>query len=197
MTDSNIDGVVRDVRETKQDLKQNVNKTTRREGKHLADEAERYISEDSGWTGRMRQAISMDYDSLERGRATFTVYVDSSISPYSERVEFGSGGRTGQPWEGSVQNIDTDFSKPKNYPYDAPTFSNDLFLSMMAWIKTKPIQVDMTLEEAALEYARSIANNGTFMHPFMRPAYEDRAGPNSRGGPLMYNIRRTVKDAFE
>jgi hypothetical protein len=90
-----------------------------------------------------------------------------------------------------------------DHDYDTPSMNRELLLSILAWIKTKPIIHGGDDEELAGDIAATIAREGTYQHPFIRPAWEDRTNtPDAASGRVkdsntVRNVKRMVEDALD
>lgn len=192
---SNIGDVRDSINDAKSDLQENMATVTRKESEIVEQKAQHYLFKDANWTGRTSQALTKGTDHSATGIFKGFVYVDAAVAPHAKLAEFGSGDKTGKML-GRSEDARPPDSYPSDYPYEAPDFSEDLVTSLLAWIKTKPIATDKPPKEVAREMAMMISAEGTYMHPFIRPAWQDRVGPRGRGR-MLNNIEDGVKDAFD
>jgi len=192
---SNIGSVINDVRETKRELQIETSDEVNQQTRITKERAKTNLLQDANWTGNTLSALSRSLEHTSRGYEG-SVYVDKSQAPYAQVTEFGSGarGKAGETW-GNV-DVDPPEQYPAAYPFDSPDYSEQLVANILLWVETKPIPTD-----DPLEFAQNVVDNmdsgvGTYAHPFMRPAWQERVDEDGRG-EMYTDIKRRVKDVFE
>lgn len=198
MTSSNIDDVIGDVQDTADDLNSGAKRVANDEGDEIEQRVLKYYYDDPEWLGRTKSALRNQHKRLGRGKYANSVYINGLVAPHAPIAEFGSGSRAGEPYVGNL-NPDGPSHYRGNFDFDAPNLSRELLLSIKAWVRTKPIDVEDE-DEAAFEIADTIAKKGTYEHAFFRPAWEDRAGKPSRGyqnSPIVDHVERMAKEVFD
>ena len=171
---SNVQTVINDVGDVKDDLRDQMRRKVHGAMRVLEADARTYIEQDADWRGNLARSLSTDVERRPDG-PVITVSVGGAQAPYAPFVEFGTGDRTEQtsgraPSSGLLMEPD---AYPANFPYDSPDLSPGMVASIVEWVETKPIVPDNDITEQELGYriAATIANNGTYAHPFMRPAW--------------------------
>ena len=200
MTSSNINGVIGDVRDAADDLNDGASEVADDEGDAIEENVLYYYSRDPEWLGRTKSALRNQHRRLGRGKYANNVYINGLVAPHAAIAEFGSGDRAGETWDGGPDpNPDPPEAYRGDFDFDAPPFSRELYESIRAWIRTKPIITDDEAEEA-FEISSVISDEGTYEHAFFRPAWEDRAGKPSRGyddSPIVRHVERMAKRVFD
>lgn len=171
----NIGDVIADVEDTKEDLHKNLKRTARTQMGAVQMQAKSNVGLDAEWTGNLRTSISLDMD--DRGdEITVSVGTDSGRAPYAPFVEFGTGMRSALSWSGSLPFLPADegTTPPPGFPYDAPTMGPGMVQNIIEWVETKPViprDDDMSQRDVGFAIAAKIAEQGTYAHPFLRPAW--------------------------
>lgn len=176
---SNIDDVIADVEQAKDDLHDNIERAGRSSMGSVLFSAMGYVEADASWRGNLRKSLSLSVD--DRGsELSFSVHTDPAIAPYAPFVEFGTGTHTNQitPRAPSVYPVewpDEGSAVPVGFPYDSPAMGPNLVQSIIDWVKTKPItpEADMSERQLGFVLAAQIVEEGTYAHPFLRPAWFD------------------------
>jgi ElaB/YqjD/DUF883 family membrane-anchored ribosome-binding protein len=207
MTSSNIDGLIDDVNDTSEQLRRGARQVADDEGQEIKRRAIKYYTEDPEWLGRTKKAIRQQLRRQGNGIYDSSVYVNGLMAPHAKIAEMGSGDKANQ----SLPKSATAASKTEyrgDHQYDAPSMSRELRLSILAWVKTKPIYGEGGDEEIANTVAANIAKDagprdqpdGTYQHPFIRPAWEDRAyvpaREDTRNAPVTLSVENMVLDSF-
>jgi len=200
MTSSNIDGLIDDVNDTSDELRRGAKQVADDEGSEIQRRAIKYYTEDPEWLGRTKKAIRQQLRRQGDGVYDSSVYINGLMAPHAKIAEMGSGNRGNEIFQGSV-----DAGRKSQYrgdhDYDAPSMSRELLLSILAWVKTKPVYGDESDKELAGDIAATIAREGTYQHPFIRPAWEDRAyvpvREDTRNAPVTRSVERMVLDALD
>lgn len=177
---SNVEDVIGDIEDVKDDLHDNIENAGRASMGRVLFDALGYIQKDAEWRGLLRKSMSLSVD--DRGEElVFNVHTDADTAPYAPFVEFGTGSHTNQLSGASASTYpaewpDTGSAVPIGFPYSAPEMGPGLVASIIEWVETKPIlpeKEDMTQQELGAVIAAQIANEGTYAHPFIRPAWFD------------------------
>lgn len=190
----NVEDVIGDIEDVKNDLNVNVFEQMRKEMQALLETAIAHVEEDADWTGNLVR--SLQKDGVKTDIPTWEVYeftigTDANIAPYAPLVEFGTGARTDKPGPGSMRPRRPD-QYPAGYPYESPDVDPEKLVGMVyEWIETKPVQGQKATQwETAMAIAKTIVSVGTYAHPFLRPAwFKHRL-------QLKRTAREAVKDAF-
>ena len=186
--ESNVDDVIGSIDDVKDDLRKEFRKRLTPAMAMLQARAKRYVQDDADWTGALAKSIELETDTGS-DLLTFEVFQNDNIAPHGPLVEYGTGDR-GNPTQtmSMSQNVGGEMDrKPPDYPYDSPSidynsdnafdltgYSNFAALvgAIENWVKTKPIEPRKgDTFTAAVAIARSIIENGTYGHPYMRPAW--------------------------
>lgn len=196
MSPHNIEDVIKDVEEVKNDLQVHLHEKLRDEMRRMLQTAITHVEKDADWKGNLTRSLrSHGVDSEWRSRAEwqYSIGTDEKIAPYGPFVEFGTGSKSDNPASGSYQSIRPPHDYPAGYPYEAPAMSPALVANIIEWVKTKPItpkQGDPSDEELGARIAAEIVEKGTHAHPFLRPAwYKHRL-------QIRQQARSAVKKAF-
>jgi len=206
MTTSNIDSVIDGVEDSRDELQRGCRDVAEDEGDAIHNEAVGFYTADPEWLGRTQKAIRNQLRRHTNGKYSSHIYINGMMAPHAKVAEMGSGARGKEVFRGSP--VDAGALAPKSdyrgdHNYDTPTMSRELLLSILAWIKTKPIIHGGDDEELAGDIASTIADKGTFQHPFIRPAWERRTNtPDGAAGRVkdsdtVRNVKRMVEDAFD
>lgn len=170
----NVGSVINDIEDVKDDLRTYLRRGVAQAMRVLEADARTYIKRDADWRGHLARSLSMD---VQRGPdgAEIVVSVGGRKAPYAPFIEFGTGARTERttnqaPSSGIVYEPD---AYPPTFPYSAPDLSPGMVANIIEWVETKPISSseDITDEDLGYRIAATIANRGTYAHPFMRPAW--------------------------
>jgi len=207
MTSSNIDDLIDDVDDTSDELRRGSRRVADDEGAEIQRRAIQYYKEDPEWLGRTEKAIRQQLRRQGDGIYDSSVYINGLMAPHAKLAEMGSGEKARESLPKSAQAASKDQYRG-DHQYDAPSMSRELRLSILAWVKTKPIYGDGTDEEIAGDIAATIAKDvgpedmpdGTYQHPFIRPAWEDRAyvpkREDTRNAPITLSVENMVLDSF-
>lgn len=175
---SNVEDVIGDIEDVKDDLHDNMENAGRSSMGRVLFDALGYIKKDADWRGLLAKSMSLSVDD-DGTELTFNVHTDAEIAPYAPFVEFGTGRKTDRPSPWSVYPVgwpDTGSAVPVDYPYPSPEMGPGLVANIIEWVETKPVipqNDDMTERQLGAVIAAQIANEGTYAHPFMRPAWFD------------------------
>lgn len=191
----NIDAVIEDVDDVKEELDRNLRASLTTEMEALLATAIMHVENDADWRGNLITALQRDgVEHNRRGAYEWSLKVgpDGEIAPYAPIVEFGSGDRSDKKGPGAILP-QRPHEYPIQYPYQSPSYvTEELVDNLAEWVKSKPItpkEGDPTPEELGLRIARSIVANGTYAHPYLRPAYRKHRRP------LQQAARTAVKKA--
>jgi len=207
MTSSNIDDLIDDVDDTSEQLRRGSRRVADDEGAEIQRRAIQYYKEDPEWLGRTEKAIRQQLRRQGDGIYDSSVYINGLMAPHAKLAEMGSGKRGNEVF-GNGPNVASKTDYRGDHDYDAPSMSRELLLSILAWVKTKPIYGEGTDEEIAGDIAATIAKDvgpedmpdGTYQHPFIRPAWEDRAyvpkRKDTRNAPVTLSVENMVLDSF-
>jgi HK97 gp10 family phage protein len=170
----NVGSVVSDIEDVKNDLRSQLRRRVTQAMRVLEADARTYIKRDADWRGHLARSLSMDVQERTDG-AEIVVSVGGRKAPYAPFIEFGTGARSEQttsqaPSSGIVYEPD---SYPPTFPYSSPDLSPGMVANIIEWVETKPVSGsdDVSDEELGYRIAATIANRGTYAHPFMRPAW--------------------------
>jgi len=146
-------------------------------------DARRYVKQDAELSGQLRSAIRMRTHQLRPGKTRVKVGVRGSMVPYAAITELGSGNKTLETTDKApsqrVPNRPMD-EKPQGFPFKSPDISpdkrNPKFLAMAGhiedWMRQKGIQPEKgSYRASSLAIAHEIVTQGTYAHPFLRPAW--------------------------
>jgi hypothetical protein len=202
--ESNIEDVIDSVDEVADDLISKFKKIMERQMSFLENRASQYVSKDASYRGNLMKSLHTESDATPP-EMTFKVATDPKIAPYAAIVEYGSGQRTNDEWQGSetAPPPDTGSAVPRDFPYespdiDTPSEENKYQLAgypsyagfvgyIEDWMERKPVEPRSgNLFTSAVAIAWEIANKGNLAHPFMRPAWFDQE----------LQIKKAVKSAF-
>lgn len=164
---SNIDTVIDSIDDTQDDLYDSLRNRVTSSMYALRIDIITNILQDADWTGGLVNSVSGP--SVERTADGFDVTVGAGgpAAPQAPLVEFGTGSRTETPYKGSSNIVYEPDSYPPNFPYSAPTMSPGLVANLLEWAQTKSgVEAD-----AGYQIAATVAEQGTFAHPYMRPAW--------------------------
>ncbi|AGF91196.1 hypothetical protein HAPG_00010 [Halorubrum phage GNf2] len=187
--ESNIDDVIDSIDDVQEDIRSELRKRVGRAMAILRQRVRTYVQTDSDWTGDLHRSIKKDTTVVDDETLSFSVYTDATIAPHAALVEYGTGDR-GNPtevWQGSASLSDKASNKPADYPYDSPSIDYNeadpfnltgyagfagLVSTIQTWMETKPVAPQKgNVFTSAVLISRSIIENGTYGHPFMRPAW--------------------------
>ena len=187
--ESNIDDVIDSIDDVQDDIRSELRKRVGRAMAVLRQRVQLYIQKDADWTGDLHRSIKKSETIVDDQTLSFSVYTDSTIAPHAALVEYGTGDR-GNPtetWVGSESITETASNKPPDYPYDSPSIDYNeadpfdltgygsfagLVSTIQKWMETKPVAPRKgDVFTSAVLISRSIIENGTYGHPFMRPAW--------------------------
>lgn len=175
---SNIDDVIDSVDDAADAFERKMKDTAIDSTSRVKDDARDNLRQDAGWTGRTSMALNTSFEQFSRGKFQSSAWVNRNTAPYARVAEMGSGDKTLEEWEGSKPAAKPD-NMPAGFPYDEPTFSEQLVDSLEDWIETKPILTEEEPRELAIALGLQMSGNipdeedGTFAHPFMRPAWQE------------------------
>lgn len=146
-------------------------------------DARRYIRQDAELSGQLRSALRIKRYEREGENARHVVGVRGSMAPYAAIVELGTGNKTLETTEKApsqdVPNREMD-DKPTGFPFDSsdinPDKRNPTFTAFAGhiedWMKEKGIQPEKpSYRASAFAIAYEIITEGTYAHPFLRPAW--------------------------
>lgn len=207
MTSSNINDLIDDVDDTSEQLRRGAKRVADDEGTEIKRRAIKYYTEDPEWLGRTKKAIRQQLRRKQDGVYDSSVYINGLMAPHAKLAEMGSGDKANQSLPKSA-NAASKSEYRGDHQYDAPSMSRELRLSILAWVKTKPIYGEGSDEEIANTIAANIAKDagprdqpdGTYQHPFIRPAWEDRTnvptGSSTKNAPAVISVERMLQDTF-
>lgn len=173
--DHNIEQVIKDIEDTKSDLHRNLRRSARNTMRAVELEAKANVKQDAEWRGNLRRSISLDMEVTGHG-IEVSVSTDAGIAPYAPFVEFGTGMRSASAWTGSLPfpPADEGTTPPPGFPYESPSMSPGMVQSIIDWVETKPVvprDDNMSQRDVGFAIAAKIAEQGTYAHPFLRPAW--------------------------
>jgi len=205
MTTSNIGSVIDGVEDTRDCLERGSRDVAEDEGDQIHRLTLKNYRRDPEWLGRTEKAIRNQLRRNTNGKYSSHIYINGMMAPHAKIAEMGSGKRANRTKPARSQGPRPLEAAPKSdyrgdFNYDAPPMSRELQLSILAWIKTKPILAEDE-ESLAGDIAATIADKGTYAHPFLRPAWEDRTHvptdrPTERS-PVVDNVKDMVEDCFD
>lgn len=173
----NVDSVIADIEDLKDDLHDNMESAAKSSMRAVLTAAKVNVEDDADWNGNLRRALTLEARD-EGGSIVVSVHTDADIAPYAPFVEFGTGSRrlTTAPQADSEQippDFDAATSAPPDFPYKAPSMGPGLVANIVEWVETKPIvpEGDLTDKELGFQIAARIAEQGTYAHPFLTPAW--------------------------
>lgn len=169
---SNIDSVINDIDDVKDDLRTVFRRKLRASMTALKAEVYQNIDDDADYSGNLKRSLSLDVERTPDG-PKLTIGTNAAIAPYAPFVEFGTGSRTEQTFGASLPTYEPD-SYPPNFPYESPAMSEGLVRNIVEWVQEKPViprDDSMTQKDLGFAIAATIVNKGTYAHPFMRPAW--------------------------
>lgn len=171
---SNVQEVIDSVDDVKDDLRKELRRHVSTAMRALEEDARTYIKRDAGWRGHLSRSLDTDVRRHPDG-AEIVVSVGGPKAPYAPFVEFGTGTRTDRttndaPTTGIIFEPD---QQPPSYPYSSPDMAAGMVANIISWVETKPIAPEgpLTPEELGYRIAATIAEKGTYAHPFLRPAW--------------------------
>jgi len=175
---SNIDSVIDDVGDVKDDITNESRKKVGLEMQNMAGDIRQTIANDPLYTGALYDSVEIDTPLPNTVDMQFTVRAGGPRAAHGTVVEFGSGDKSERPFSASEKvppqwSFSSTSEYPRQFPYSAPNISPDaLAVEIKQWMERKGIvpQKD-TLSASASAIASTIVNDGTYAHPFMRPAY--------------------------
>lgn len=146
-------------------------------------DARRYVRQDAELSGQLRQSIRMRTSNYDTNRWQVKVGVRGNMVPYAAITELGSGNKTLETTQKApsqdVPNRTMD-EKPTGFPFNAPRIEpdkrNPKFLAFAGhienWMRQKGIEPEKpSYRASALAIAHEIVTEGTYAHPFLRPAW--------------------------
>lgn len=170
----NIESVISDIDEVKDDIRHEMEKRVGAAMRVLWADAKQYVLNDPHTTGQLFSALQQDQNIAKR-ELEFRVYTDASIAPYAAIVEFGSGPRSDVAWRGAP-NAGPPDEYPRGYPFRAPDIDNisGFAYYIEQWMKEKGVTPQYgSYRASALAIAKSINDRGNYAHPYLRPAWFD------------------------
>lgn len=173
----NVEDVIGDIESVKDDLHDRIENDLERVMNNVLLAAKTNVESDADYTGNLTKSLRITTE--DRGtEIEVSVGTDAGIAPYAPFVEFGMGGRTNRvsPKAPSVPAPATSvpgFNAPPSYPFDAPDLSGDLVADIIDWVDDKPVHSDQfdEPEELGKVIAATMAEEGVYAHPFLRPAW--------------------------
>lgn len=192
MTRSNVNAVIRDIDDVKDDLRYEMNKRVGRAIETLEAGVRQYIIRDPNYSTKLLRNIDSDTE-IDTNEISFSVFVNTTIVDYAAVVEFGSGDRTNQSFPKGGNDVpngwpDTGSAVPRSFPFNAPNIDynfqnpydmegyNDFYGFVKAieeWIIGKPVQTLFAPYVSAVLIAKAIIDKGNYAHPYLRPAWFD------------------------
>lgn len=169
---SNVESVINSIDEVGDDLRTYMRRNIAAAMRVLQADARTNIAQDARWKGNLSASLDLDVQAGPDG-PRIVVSAGGPMAPYAPFVEFGTGSRTERTWKGA-SNLNVDpTAYPPNFPYSAPSMGPGMVANIIEWVRTKPVipSDEMTQEELGHRIAASIAEKGTYAHPFMRPAW--------------------------
>lgn len=170
----NIESVISDIDDVKDDLRHEVRKRVGAAMATLQADVAAYVLNDPHVTGQLFSAIKGENNTAGE-ELEFKVYTDPKIAPYAAIVEFGSGSRSDVAWRGAP-NAGPPDTYPLGFPFSAPNINN---LSGFAyyieqWMRAKGVTPKYeSYRASSLAIAKVIDQRGNYAHPYMRPAWFD------------------------
>jgi hypothetical protein len=173
-----LSGLRRKVSQMERNLGDNVESAVRDQATSVAADAQRNVAtHNTVWSGDLYNSIG-----VTRGvyRGNGTRYVIEADEPYAAFIEYGTGMRG-------------DSSAPPKFQFDSPNDSDYgfVFANIWSWVQSKPVFFGPRTPNTAAQITETIIEQGTFAHPFMRPAW-------FTGKPMLvqragYAAKRTVR----
>jgi len=174
----NINSVISDVDDVQDDVRSELRKRVGGAMRVMYEDARSYIIQDPNARGRLLNNLSLDERNL--------VFSINTSLDYAPIVEFGSGSKTNEEYQYG-NRIPPEWpseasSLPVQMPFDEPDIPKNrshpkfnAFVShIVDWMKEKGVLPQTgDLYFSATLIAEEIIENGSFAHPFLRPAYYD------------------------
>lgn len=190
---SNIDDVIGDVNDAKDDTREKCFDALRESMFGLEDEMRTNVLRDADWTGHLLSTIKTS--EIEADDDTLRLGTGSSWRG-AGFVEFGTGERrltTAEQASSKQPREPFPDHYPPDYPYDAPSLTPGLISNIIEWVETKPVETDVPTDVAGYRIAARIANEGTHAHPFMMPAWFEYG----RGDRVTANVSKAFSEAVD
>ena len=187
--ESNIDDVIDSIDDVQDDIRSELRKRVGRAMAILRQRVKLYIQKDADWKGNLHKSIKKQETVVDDQTLSFSVYTDATIAPYAALVEYGTGNK-GNPTQTRAESasVTGEMSrKPVDYPYDSPSIPLNeenptdvsgypafagLVSTIQEWMTTKGISPNKgSTFVSAVFISKEIIENGTYGHPFMRPAW--------------------------
>jgi len=144
----------------KNNLEDEVDDGIREQSEVTARQAKKNVVEGNQvWTTNLYRSIGVERSATSDGFA-YEVVADV---PYAAMVEYGTGQRG-------------DSDAPLKFQFDSPDENDfgDVFGNIFEWVKTKPAFFGPRTADVAAKITWTIIEEGTYAHPFFRPAYRKR-----------------------
>jgi hypothetical protein len=183
----NVEDVIEDIENEVIDELKRLNPVVESVLDMVRSDAKRYVKQDADYSGNLRSSIrTWSTDFGREGDKRHRVGVKSKAAKYAAIVELGTGNHTLQTTDKapsqSVPNRQMD-EPPADFPFSAPTInpdpSNPTFMGFVGyieqWMRRKGITPEKgSYHASAMAISYSIIENGTYAHPFLRPAWFER-----------------------
>lgn len=191
--DHNVGSVIDSIDDVKDDIRTELRQHVGAAMTALWSDTRAYIRKDPDASGNLFRAVKQDNPESVGNHATWTVYVDTEMAAYAAVTEYGSGSHgtrsfsRGNDVPSRWPTMDS--QTPIGYPYEAPDFdynednpaSTDGYpkfygfvKAIQEWMEEKNLQPHTGSTFISAAYiAASIVENGTFAHPYLRPAWFD------------------------
>lgn len=186
---SNIDDVIADVDNVKDDIIKEMKRRVGRAVSMLERRARSYVRKDAHYTGSLHRSINTRERLGGEDHLVFNVHTDPERAPYAAIVEFGSGSTYEEFSESAYGGAPSTFETPPSYPFETPdiaynkddpydTTGYGSFAGFVGhleeWMKKKGITPKSgDYFTSAVGVAVQIIEQGSLAHPFMRPAWFD------------------------
>jgi hypothetical protein len=194
--DENVDEVIEDIEDVQSDLVYNMH--TRVDGamRMVERDTAHYIIGDPQASGQLFSALGYDWWEEDGNpyKSHFQVYLDKAIAPYAAIVEYGSGPRRGIPGPGAHKIHKELGQRPADWPFKAPDIDNisGFAYYIEQWMRAKGLTPELgNYRQASLAIAKTINDQGTYEHPFLRPAWFDNERRVKRAAKRA--VKRAVK----
>lgn len=164
----------RKVEHVRDNLGDNVTDAAEDGASETANEMKRLVvARDNVWRTNLYRSI--DARSVPSTHHS-TIQVVADV-PYAAYVEFGTGKRQAA-------------STPLRFRFNSPSLTPSLVRDITDWVFTKPGFYGARTEATAWAIATTIAKEGTFAHPYMRPAW-------FKTKPLLLgNVRKAARNTL-
>lgn len=175
---SNIDSVIDDVEDVGDELQSQLRRKVGVGVERMGGDVRANISDDPLFKGNLYGSVRVQSPIGGGKRMQWSVIVGGSKAPHAGVVEFGSGKKSDVTFINSnpipIRWYQSETAQyPSEYQYDAPDIDKGFLASKIRrWMAVKGIPPKMdTLSASASAIASEIIENGTYAHPYLRPAF--------------------------